>query len=88
MFQPRRQRDEAYDNEKAQALIRAVVIGCACLYLLPQIYGGIAPPEARFVAYLVTGHWVFAVALYGGSPGIPAATRRAASSPSPSISAE
>ncbi|WP_345820908.1 ATP-binding protein [Methylobacterium fujisawaense] len=65
MFQPRRQRDEAYDNEKAQALIRAVVIGCACLYLLPQIYGGIAPPEARFVAYLVTGHWVFAVALYG-----------------------
>jgi len=65
MFGSRRRRDEAYDNEKAQALIRAVVIGLACLYLLPQIYGGIAPPEARFVAYLVTCHWVFAVALYG-----------------------
>jgi len=65
MFGSRRRRDEAYDNEKAQALIRAVVIGLACLYLLPQIYGGIAPPEARFVAYLVTCHLVFAVALYG-----------------------
>ncbi|MCJ2137007.1 ATP-binding protein [Methylobacterium sp. J-026] len=57
--------DEDYDNEKAQALIRAVIIGCVCLYLLPQILGGIAPPEARFVAYLVTCHWLFAVALYG-----------------------
>lgn len=65
MITLQRRQKEDHDNEKAQALIRVVVIGCVCVCLLPLVFGGITPPEMRIVAYLVTCHWIFAVAMYG-----------------------
>ena len=51
-------------NEKAQTLTRLVIIGCMCLYVLPQALGGIGPPDLRVVAALVSAHWLVTLALY------------------------
>ncbi|CAA2144193.1 hybrid sensor histidine kinase/response regulator [Methylobacterium bullatum] len=59
-----RERDEDSGNEKAQAFIRIVVMGCVDLYVLTRVLAGIAGPDLKIIAVLLTVHWLLAVAMY------------------------
>ena len=64
MTTARRHRGGNADDETAQALIRIVSMGSMCLYLVPQILLGYAPPETYLIVYLVPIHLVLSAGMY------------------------
>lgn len=64
MWKRRPKSDEDFDTEKAQAIVRIIIVSFANLYVLPQIYAGTVPLEAGSVAYLVIYYWFFSFGAY------------------------
>jgi signal transduction histidine kinase len=59
-----RQKDEEFDTEKAQALVRIIIVTGAISYVLPSILLGATPIEAWGVVPLLIYYFPFSLAAY------------------------
>ncbi|WP_421423255.1 MULTISPECIES: hybrid sensor histidine kinase/response regulator [Agrobacterium] len=63
-FVPGTRRDEEFDTEKAQALIRIIIVTGAIIYTMVPILAGTAPVEAWGVQILYCYFWPFSIVVY------------------------
>ena len=62
---PRHKQDEPFDNEKAQAVVRIIIISCTTTYCLLLKFIGLLPPEGYIVPYIMLSSLLLAFFYYG-----------------------